>query len=173
MFLFGQTLPGFGFVLFYFGFEASLGLVPVGAEDDGGTATVEDFVGGGEWAVFGVEGDVVHRGLRVLLRRGLGEVVAGDLEGVEEESGAAGVEVVGGYALNDLADGGLDGGSVLREREVEGASAGFAAARVLRRLASGVVVVAEVFVAETGGAATVAVDEDVAALEALGLVAGC
>jgi hypothetical protein len=42
-----------------------------------------------------------------------GEVEAGDLEAVEEEAGAARVDVVGGYALKDLADGGLDGGAVL------------------------------------------------------------
>ena len=39
-----------------------------------------------------------------------GEVEAGDLEAVEEEAGAAGVDVVGGDALEDLADGVLDGG---------------------------------------------------------------
>jgi hypothetical protein len=49
-----------------------------------------------------------------------GEVEAGDLEAVEEEAGAAGVDVVGGDALEDFADGGLDGGAVFRERQVEG-----------------------------------------------------
>jgi len=39
----------------------------------------------------------------------LGEVEAGDLEAVEEEPGTAGVDVVGGDALEDLADGVLDG----------------------------------------------------------------
>ena len=43
-----------------------------------------------------------------------GEVEAGDLEAVEEEAGAAGIDVVGGDALQDLADGGLDRGSVFR-----------------------------------------------------------
>jgi hypothetical protein len=42
-----------------------------------------------------------------------GEVEAGDLEAVEEKTGAAGVDVVGGDALQDFADGGLDGGAVL------------------------------------------------------------
>jgi hypothetical protein len=37
-----------------------------------------------------------------------GEVQAGDLEGVEEQAGSFRVEVVGGYALDDHADGGLD-----------------------------------------------------------------
>jgi hypothetical protein len=41
-----------------------------------------------------------------------GEVEAGDLEAVEEEAGAAGVDVVSGDALENLADGGLDGGAV-------------------------------------------------------------
>jgi hypothetical protein len=45
---------------------------------------------------------------------GFGEVEAGDLEAVEEETGAAWVDVVGGDALQDLADGGLDGGAVFR-----------------------------------------------------------
>ncbi len=44
-----------------------------------------------------------------------GEVEAGDLEAVEEEAGATGVDVVGGDALEDLADGVLDGGSVFGE----------------------------------------------------------
>ena len=34
-----------------------------------------------------------------------GEVEAGDLEAVEQESGAAGIDVVGGDALEDFADG--------------------------------------------------------------------
>jgi hypothetical protein len=38
-----------------------------------------------------------------------GEVEAGDLEAVEEEAGAAGIDVVGGDALKDLANGVLDG----------------------------------------------------------------
>jgi hypothetical protein len=45
--------------------------------------------------------------------RGLGQVEAGDLEAVEEQAGAAGVDVVGGNALEDFADGVLDGGAVL------------------------------------------------------------
>ena len=49
-----------------------------------------------------------------------GEVEAGDLEAVEEEAGAAGIDFVCGDALEDLADGGLDGGAVFGERQVEG-----------------------------------------------------
>jgi len=43
---------------------------------------------------------------------GFGEVEAGDLEAVEEEPRAAGIDLVGGDALEDLADGELDGGLV-------------------------------------------------------------
>jgi hypothetical protein len=98
----------------------------------------------------------------------LGEVEAGDLEAVEEESGAAGVDVVGGDALEDLADGGLDSGLVLGERQVEGGAAVAALAWVLDGLAGGVVVVAELFLAEAGAGATASVGEDVAALVLLG-----
>ena len=71
-----------------------------------------DFGWRGEGAQFGVSGDLFDcfdrfgfgfGGLR------LGEVEAGDLEAVEEEPGTAGVDVVGGDALEDLADGVLDG----------------------------------------------------------------
>jgi hypothetical protein len=41
-----------------------------------------------------------------------GEVEAGDLEAVEEQASAAWVDVVGGDALEDFADGGLDRGAV-------------------------------------------------------------
>jgi hypothetical protein len=43
---------------------------------------------------------------------GAREVGAGDLEAVEEQSGAFGVEVVGGEATEDFGDGELDGGAV-------------------------------------------------------------
>lgn len=99
-----------------------------------------------------------------------GEVEAGDLEAVEEEAGAAGVDVVGGDALQDLADGVLDRGTVFGEREFEG---GVAGARVLRRSSRGVVVVAEVFAAEARAAAAAAVGEDVAALVAFGCFGWC
>ena len=104
----------------------------------------------------------------VVVGRGFGEVEAGDLESVEEEAGAAGVDVVGGDALKDLADGVLDGGTVFRERDFEGGAAGFTGAGVGCGFAGGVVVVTEVFATETWAAAAVAVGEDVAALEAFG-----
>jgi hypothetical protein len=99
---------------------------------------------------------------------GFGEVEAGDLESVEEEAGAARVDLVGGDALQDLADGVLDGGTVFWERQVEGGAAGLALLGVGYRFAGGVVVVAEVFSAEARAAAAVAVGEDMAALVLFG-----
>ncbi len=128
------------------------------------------------------------------------EVEAGDLEAVEEQAGAARVEGVGGDALQDLADGVLDGAAVFGQGEEEGGVgrvgwAGGGVGRVgwvgwVRRggggfaqvggagggAAGGVVVIAEIFlgggVAQAGGAAAAAVGEDVAALEAAGWGAG-
>jgi hypothetical protein len=124
----------------------------------------------------GIEGDLFDgfdclggRGSRGL--RGAGEVEAGDLETVEEQAGAARIEVVGGDALEDLADGGLDGGAVLGQGQIEGSATAAAPARVFDGAAGGVVVVTELFVAEAGRAATASVDEDVAALVAFGF--GC
>ena len=129
-----------------------------------------DFGAWGEDAQFGVGGDLFDDfdgfGFGVAVGGGFGEVEAGDLEAVEEEAGAAGVDVVGGDALEDFADGVLDGGTVFGEGEVEGG----AAARRCRGgdgFSGGVVVVAEVFSAQAWAAAAVAVGEDVAALVAV------
>ena len=96
-----------------------------------------------------------------------GEVEAGDLEAVEEKAGAAGIDLIGGDALEDLADRVLDGRTIvgIGEGEFEGGAAG--SAGVGCGFAGGVVVVAEVLSAQAGAAAAVAVGEDVAALEAL------
>jgi hypothetical protein len=51
-------------------------------------------------------------GRRIWWRVGVWEVETGDLEAVEEQAGAAGVNVVGGDALEDFSDGGLDAGAV-------------------------------------------------------------
>ncbi len=93
-----------------------------------------------------------------------GEVEAGDLQAVEEEAGAAGVDVVGGDALEDLADGGLDGGAVFGERQVEGGASAAALFWIGGGSSGGVVVVAELFGAEARALAAMAVGEDVAAL---------
>jgi hypothetical protein len=125
-----------------------------------------DLGGWGEGAQFGMCGGLFDEfGLGGL---GFGEVEAGDLEAVEEEAGAAGVDVVGGDALEDLADGVLDRGTVFWKRDLEGGAAAPAGRRVGGGFAGGVVVEAEVFSAEAGAAAAVAVGEDVAALEASG-----
>ncbi len=101
---------------------------------------------------------------------GFGEVEAGDLEAVEEQTCSAGIDLVGGDALEDLADGELDGGLVLGQWQVELGAAVLAVARFGDGAAGGVVVVAEVFSAEAWAAAAAAVGEDVAALIALRLV---
>ena len=125
----------------------------------------------GDGAVDGVEGDLFD-GLRGVVGVGVsacgwgfGEVGAGDLEAVEEEAGAAGVDVVGGDAAEDLADGGLDGGAVFGVGEVEGGAAAAALVGAGNGAAGGVVVVAELLVAEAGAGAAVACGEDVAALQ--------
>ena len=97
-----------------------------------------------------------------------GEVEAGDLEAVEEEACAARIDFVGGDALEDFADGGLDGAAVFGDRDVEFGLFGAAVSGVSGGAAGGVVVVAEFFVVQAGAAAAVAVGKDVAALEALG-----
>jgi hypothetical protein len=99
---------------------------------------------------------------------GFGEVEAGDLEAVEEQAGAAGIDVVGGDAAEDFADGLLDGGAVFGQGKVEGGAAASALLRVGDGFSGGVVVVAEVFSAEAGAAAAVAVGEDVSALVLFG-----
>jgi hypothetical protein len=103
---------------------------------------------------------------------GAGQVDAGDLEAVEEEAGALGVDLVGGDAAEDFADGALDGGAVLGVGQVEGGAAATALAWVGDRAAGGVVVVTELFVAEAGAGAAASVGEDVAALVLLDLF-GC
>ena len=93
-----------------------------------------------------------------------GQIEAGDLETVEEEAGAARVDVVGCDALEDFADGVQDGGAVFGQGDVEGGAAAAAFLRVGYRFSGGVVVVAELFCAEAGAGAAASVGEDVAAL---------
>jgi hypothetical protein len=126
----------------------------------------------GKEALVGVDGDFLYRlgfgafgvVVAVCLGLGFGEVEAGDLEAVEQQAGAAWVDVVGGDALEDLADGVLDGGSVFRERQVEGGATAPALAWVGDGFAGGVVVVAEVFATQAWAGVAAAVGEDVAAL---------
>lgn len=138
--------------------------------EHGGGGGVGELGGWGEVAECGVYSELfdgVDEGGGVA-----GQVEAGDLEAVEEQAGAAGVEVVGGDAFEDLAEGELDAGAVgdLAGGEGVGAEAGLAGGGVLDGATGGVVVVAEGFVAEAGRAATAAVGVDVAALVARGVV---
>ena len=154
-----------------------------------------DFGAGGEDAVGGVEGDLfyglihglgggggfVAGGSGVAAAGGwgvgffglFGEGGVGDLQAVEEEAGAAGVDVVGGDALQDFADGLEDGGAVFGQGDVEGGAAAAALLRVGDGFSGGVVVVAEVFASEAGAGAAAAVGEDVAALVVLGCGVAC
>jgi hypothetical protein len=125
---------------------------------------VDDLVYELGFEVFGFAGSGGFSGLL-----GLGEDGGGDLEAVEEEAGAAWVDLIGGDALEDLADGLLDGGAVFGDGELEfegGWRIKCKGAVFGRGLAGGVVVVAEVLVAKRGRAAAVAGSEDVAALVA-------
>jgi hypothetical protein len=130
-----------------------------------GSVVISSTVSGTDFAV----GCCLGR-LRLAIWRPYGEVEAGDLEAVEEEAGAAGVDVVGGDTLEDLADDKLNAGAIVEigERDFEDGAAAAASAWVLRGSSGCVVVVAEVFGAETWAAAAVAVGEDVAALVAFG-----
>ena len=139
--------------------------------DDG--LAVGDFGSGCQGAVGWVGYDLFYEGgffgaVGACGRGFAGQVQAGDLQAVEEEAGALGVDLVGGDAAEDFADGELDGGAVFGEREVEVRLAGSAGGWVFYRAARGVVVVAELLVAEAWAAAAAAVGEDVAALVAFG-----
>ena len=143
-------------------------------------AVREDLGGGGDGAEVGVGDDLFDEaGVGLGFGGGgLGEIERGDLEAVEEEAGAAWVELVGGEAVEDLADGVLDGRAVFKRGEGEGGLLVLALGEVYGlgstggvggAATAGVVVVAELLVAEAGAAAAVAIGEDVAALEAAGL----
>jgi hypothetical protein len=78
-----------------------------------GSGGLGDVGARGEDAEGGVDGDLFYRlGFGSGEDLWFGEVEAGDLEAVEEEACAAGIDVVGGDALEDFADGCLDGGAV-------------------------------------------------------------
>ena len=92
-----------------------------------GFATFFAFVevcGWGEEAEFGVFDDLFHGEGGVRVGKTGREVGGGDLEAVEEETGATRGDLVGGEAKDDFADGGLDGGAVFRAGEEEGGLAG-------------------------------------------------
>lgn len=122
--------------------------------------------GWSEEAVLRVVGDFADGLLGLGLGVGFGEVEAGDLEAVEHDAGAARIDLVGGHAAQDFADGVLDSAAILGVGK--GEAPALARAGVLDGTAGVVVVVAEVFRAvgatEGGAAAAAAVGEDVAAL---------
>ena len=99
------------------------------------------------------------------------QVGGGDLEAVEQETGAARVDVVGGDADEEFAEGFLDGVVVGGGEEGEGAAAGEALVGTDDGTAGVVVVVAELLAAHARAAAAGVVGEDVVALEVVvGLV---
>ena len=89
--------------------------------DDAHALGFGEFGARGQRAVDGVGDDLFDQigfGCAAGLAAGRGfarEVEAGDLEAVEEKAGAFGVDFVGRDALQDLADGGLDGAAVFGE----------------------------------------------------------
>jgi hypothetical protein len=91
-----------------------------------------------------------------------GEVGGGDLESVEEDSGAFVVQLAAGDAGEDVAQGDLDGGGVVDGRDGEdgelAATVGGGA-----KAAGALVVIAEVLAAESGRAASTALGEDMTA----------
>lgn len=126
--------------------------------------------GWSEEAVFGVEGDLGDGLDGFVAGTGFGQVMAGDLEAVEEEAGAARVDFVGGDLLENFGEALLDGAAVFRVGQRKAGTAALAGGSVLDGAAAVVVEVAEVFVtagaAQGRAAAAAAVGEDVTALEA-------
>lgn len=97
----------------------------------------------------------------------LGDVGGGDLEAVEQEAGAAGVDVVSGEGAHDLFEGGLDVGAGAESLEGDGVVAGAAGADLVGRSAELAVEVAEGGSAEGGAAAARASGHGVAAAGAV------
>jgi hypothetical protein len=120
-------------LLFFLGLLLFLEL----ADENGGEGFLPggalEFGGWCECPEGGIGGDFFDRLCRAggLFRRLAAlEVERGDLESVEEESGALGVDFVGGDALEDDSDGLLDRGAVFWEGDVEGALDAVAGAAV-------------------------------------------
>jgi hypothetical protein len=124
--------------------------------------------GWGEEAVGRVEDGFLDDWVGDVVGAAFEQVEAGALEAVEEQAGAAEVDVIGCDALEDFAEGLLDGAAVLGDGDGEVGRSGFAGCEFAGGgwAAGGVVVVAEGLVAQAGAAAAAAVDVDVAALEA-------
>jgi hypothetical protein len=159
----GFVFSVMGRFLFPFAHEDLLEVEGLGGFDELGA--------GCEGAVGWVLDDLFDGGFGGFLGRGFAlarEVEGGDLEAVEQEAGAAGVDFVERDAAEGLGDGDLDGAAVLDEGEGEGGAAAFALACVPNWDTGGVVEVTKFFVAQADGAAAEAAGENVAALEAHG-----
>lgn len=90
---------------------------------------------------------------------GVVQVAAGDLQGIEQESGFLVVDLLGQDEANDLHDGGLDGVAVLEDREERGA--GIALAARLNAVGAEIVVAVIALAAQGRRTALLAVDFDV------------
>ncbi len=139
-----------------------------GVDDAEGLLFDDDFGARGEGTEVGVRGDLFDLLGVAFGFAGPGKVEAGDLETVEQEASAFEINLVGGDALQDLSDGALDCAAIFRRGEVEAGLAAATLAGAFYGFASGVVVVAEFFVAEAGATAAVSFCEDVSALKAFG-----
>jgi hypothetical protein len=127
-----------------------------------------EFDAGCEGTELGIGGDLFDGLVAASPLDLTGKVRAGDLEAVEEEAGAFGVDLVAGDAAEDLAYGALDGRAVFGQGEVEVGLSATAVAGIFDGTAGGVVVVTKFFVTEAWTAAAMAVGVDVAALIAFG-----
>ena len=92
-----------------------------------------------------------------------GEIGGGDLEAVEEKTGAAWIDVVEGDAGEDLAEAVLNGGSAGRSGDLEAVAAGLTLLEAGCGFAGAVVVVAKFFPAHGRAAATLTVGHSVSA----------
>ena len=128
-----------------------------------------DLLAGSERAERGVFGDLIDDEGRFGVGLRLGQSDDGGLQTVEQQASAARVELVGGDAFEYQRDGVQDAAAVgeVGGVELEGSEAGLAGGGVLDGQARGVMVVAELLVAQAGAAAAVAVGEDVAAAVAV------
>ena len=146
------------------------------ASGEAGGLGCGDLGDGGEGPVDGVGSDLFNEvadGERFFGAGGARDVAGREGESIEQAGGAARVDVVGGDELDDLDDGGLEGGAVggVWDLEVVGGSAGAAVLEGggVDGFAGLVVVVAEVFSAEAWVVAAAAFGEFTAAYLALGL----
>ena len=163
----GGDLVQFGLRLF----EAALESVDVLLE---GRHALPFALGAGVVGLCGcdeAERGLVNDDLDGLFERAVGLILrqrgGGDLQAVEKDAAAARVDAVHGDGIEHVGDGGKDGGAVLGPVEHDLAATLPALARVLDRLAGGVVVVAEglgpVRAAQRRRLAAAAVGEDVPA----------